>query len=397
MTKLTHDQINQMTLEQFRALLLDPLATTSAAGLVEMATDAETQTGTDTTRSVTPASLKSAVPFKTVAAMDLFVNSGAAYGSYGAGSDSNAGTQAAPFATIAAAIAKIPKFLEYAVKINLAGEPHYYEWKPDGTNGIKFTTGDSGVTVAVVAGSSLSVAISGSAVTITLATGGSTIAQIITAINNSATVGAVIYPIAVGTTSTNITATLSAQSLTGGNVRTYAESVVLNGIVGGSKLGKWPWSTASLTLTGAGGNQAGVLISKDFAADAIASAESAYTMLSYLTVRHTGAALAKSGIVLANVVSKMVNVRIVGAWGNDSNSGALLVYGGAVFSYRVFVYNAIRAVYTLHGGVASFEELYGGGNTTGLVTYGGQIFKNGTNLTGFATTAESGTPAGTIL
>lgn len=197
------------------------LATTSAAGLVELATNAETQTGTDTGRAVTPASLKSAVPFKTTATMNLYVNPGAAYGSYGAGSDSNAGTQAAPFATIAAAIAKIPKFLEHNVTIYLAGEPNYYEWKPDGTNGIRFATGDSGVTVAVVAGSSLSVAISGSAVTITLATGGSTIAQIIATITASATVGAVIFPIAVGITSTNITATLSTHPLTGGNVRTY--------------------------------------------------------------------------------------------------------------------------------------------------------------------------------
>lgn len=41
MTKLTHDQINQMTLEQFRALLLDPLATTSAAGLMSAADKAK--------------------------------------------------------------------------------------------------------------------------------------------------------------------------------------------------------------------------------------------------------------------------------------------------------------------------------------------------------------------
>lgn len=237
MTKITHDQINQMTLAQLNAIVSDKTiastdaATTSAAGLVELATDAETQAGTDGERAVTAAGLKSAVPFKAAGVVSLYVNSGAAFGSWGAGSDSNAGTKVAPFATIGAALLTLPDIP--SATIYLAGAPNTFDWKPDGTNGIQFQSGTAGLTVAVASGSSLAVAISGSAVTITLATGGSTIAAIIAAINASATVGPVLIAVPFGNASTNITATLTATELTGGNVRVYAEEIIL-GFIGGS-------------------------------------------------------------------------------------------------------------------------------------------------------------------
>jgi len=365
------------------------LATTSAAGLVELATDAETQTGTDTGRVVTPASLKSAVPFKTVAAMTLYVNSGAAYGSWGAGSDSNAGTQAAPLATIAAAIAKIPRVLEHEVSINLAGEPNYYEWKPDGTNGIRFTTGNSGITVAVEAGTTLAVAISGSAVTITLATGGSTIAQIIAAILASATVGPVIYPIEVGATSTNITATLSAQALTGGNVRTYAESVALDNFVGGRLYINASGATPNL----------GARMEADYSAGSAITISAQCSVLLYCFVIRTtvdSEYAAVEGVSGSTVYTTYLHIS--GGFGGVSMlRGAITASSGCNLQIAVcYIYSAAIAILASRGGYISVECVYGDGNAVGMRTHGGIILRVGSIYIN-ATAALVINPAGTIL
>lgn len=376
MTTIPHDQLRQMTLAELNAkisgktIASTDAATTSAAGLVELATDLETQTGTDTELVVTPASLKSAVPFKTVAAMNLYVNSGAAFGSWGAGSDSNAGTQAAPLVTIAAAIAKIPLFLEHTVTIYLAGEPNFYEWKPDGTNGIKFTTSYSGVTVEVVSGSTLSVAISGSAVTITLATGGSTILQIWSAINANSDVAQVIYPIQIGATSTNITATLSAQSLTGGNVRTY-DAMALGGFAG-----------HTVAVTSWGANVAGVIVPSVIGTNARVN-------LSYFTVAPNNAAAI--GISMDKVTGTFAALRTA----TEHSVGLSCSLSQIRVVSCVFHGAVSKAFYSTYGGILYLQSETIGGAGTGISTYGALAIHHG--CVNVATTPTSANPTGSII
>lgn len=68
MTTIPHDQLREMTLAQLNAIVSDKTiastdaATTSAAGLVELATDAEFDTGTDTARYASVKQIRSRVP-----------------------------------------------------------------------------------------------------------------------------------------------------------------------------------------------------------------------------------------------------------------------------------------------------------------------------------------------
>jgi hypothetical protein len=63
--------LNLLTLANQAALMaLLALATTEAAGIVELATDVEVSTGTDTTRAITPASLKAELDTRFAALID---------------------------------------------------------------------------------------------------------------------------------------------------------------------------------------------------------------------------------------------------------------------------------------------------------------------------------------
>lgn len=371
------------------AFYVAPLATNSVAGLIKTASSASAKTGAATDEAVTPASLKANVPYKTTGNVSLYVNSGAAYGWWGAGSDSNAGTQAAPFATIAAAIAAVPETLAHNVTITLAGEPHFYEWKPDGTNGIKFTTGDSGVTVAVASGTTLGVAISGSAVTITLATGGSTIAQILAAIQASATVGPVIYAIAVGTTSTNITATLAAQSLSGGNVRTYAETIALYDFVGNN-----------LTIAASGSTtNLGVRLEADYSAGSAITISTRCSVLLYRFAIRTTVVSQHSAVFISSASTAYPSLLHIGG-----GFGSAVLLRGAISGTSgsntqivlCLIYSAAIAALASRGAVMSIEGLYGGGNAVGIRTHGGMVLRVGSILIN-ATTALVTLPAGSIL
>lgn len=359
MTKITHDQINQMTLAQLRALISD-------AVIPDLAT----------------------TPQQTEAAINLYVNPGAAYDSWGAGSDANAGTQAAPFATPQAAIESVPKCLLHDVTMHLAGTPHYYEWKPDGTNGIRFTTGDESITVAVEAGSSLAVAISGTAVTVTLATGGSTITQIIAAINASATVGPVIFPIAVGTASTNITATLSATALSGGNVRTYTGVLSIYGLVGAGQV---------IITNDYGATNYGCRFVGDRSATSSRVIRVFCTTVS-VTVNYVFIKTTASGATSAGLAGERANYAlfyycaVVGAFGY----GAIRAEACAVFARGCLVYNSTVAEYSVIGGDLTTLLCGGSGNTTVLLANSGFIHKNG--AVGIAgTTAETIIGGGQIL
>lgn len=363
-------------------------ATTSAAGFVELATDAETQAGTDTTRSVTPASLKSAVPFKTTASRNLYVNSGAAYGSYGAGSDSNAGTQAAPFATIGAAMAALPDFLAgLSASIWLAGTPNYYEWLPNGTSGLSFSSHESGVTISVQNGSSLSVAVSGKAVTVTLATGGNSGPSIALAIRAHAEAGSLIHCAPIGDSST-ISATISAQALTGGNVRTYDESIPPRVFCGGRL------SVGNQSAT----NYRGIILAPSTANAVPASIP---TGLDCFTLQgftiYTGAtssaiAVKPSELNVGSSPAVGSSIHVIGPF-----LGGFLALTETMFLTSCYVYGARDAAFCAsNGAVMSVSSAYGAGNVIGLKTLSGIIVKRSTSAL-YAGTTESASPAGTII
>jgi hypothetical protein len=343
-------------------------ATADAPGITEYATAAETYLGTDDARSVTPAGLKATVPFKTNTNLNLYVNSGAAYGSWGAGNDTNDGSQATPFATITTAISKIPQIVDHIVNIYLAGTSHYYEWKPDGTNGIYFSTGDDSVTVKVVSGTDLSVAVVDKAITITLATAGSTITQIIDAILNSSTVGPLIHAHAIGSASTTITATLTATTLTGGNVRSYTENITIPAIAVNNIFnirGIDYTCIRGVTLSPSSGLAITNNVSK--------------LGIMYLTTKK--AILANSGITTLN------NCVFIATTCSISNNAT------AMLSDCCF-YNSSCAINN-QSGFCRASGLRGSGNTVGYQSYNGFILYMSNRLE--ATTLTSATPDGTII
>lgn len=105
---LTHVDPDSVTIGDTNFIL--PPATTSQQGIVELATDAETQAGTDTTRAVTPASLASLVATEVLRGLVELATT----------AEATAGTDTAravtPAGLAAAILAKVPKSIGSGTK-----------------------------------------------------------------------------------------------------------------------------------------------------------------------------------------------------------------------------------------------------------------------------------------
>lgn len=165
-------------------------------------------------------------------ATTIYVNSGAAFDTYGAGDDSTGdGSAEHPYATyegLVAGLENVPKFLLADLTIFFLGTPHtltgFSTGWPNSTNGIIFYAHDPEVTLNFVYSGSAapSVAVSTKAVTITVATTGATLAAIASAIKASAAANVLIWPVIVGTSTTNCTTAMASfVGFSGGNPRTY--------------------------------------------------------------------------------------------------------------------------------------------------------------------------------